>query len=529
MTDNKNAAIGQFSSADIIAGISVGLILVPQSMAYAALAGLAPIHGLYAAAVAPIAAAFFASSPFLQSGPVAMTSVLSFGALSVIAVPLTEGYAMLAALLALVVGVARLIFGLLRAGFVADLMSQPITMGFSRAAGLLIIGSQLPKLLGAEPPVKGIVGSTLWTLSNPGSWSLEPFAIGVVTLAIIILGRRLHALFPGVLVAVAAGTAYSIWSGYGGAVVGDVPAVLPSISLALPWVYLPHLIFPGLVIALVGFAEPAAIARTMATQTRTRWSPDRELIAQGAANITSGLVGGFPVGGSFSRTLVHRGAGATSRWSGLITGLFVLSILPFAAHFAPLPLSVLAAIVIHAVIKLLDFSRLIRLLRISPPQAIVGWTTFVLTLVLAPRIDLAVMIGIGFGVGVHLWRERNVQFNTVYKDGELTLEPVGVIYFGSVTAFDDALIRELALHPNATRLVIDLRKIGRLDFTGVQTLRDLAADATLAGLDVRIIPGHAIQGTKVLKRVIGEDSKYFASDHEVKIENGDGGSVDLDK
>ena len=518
MTDTQTTNIGHFCVADIIAGISVGLVLVPQSMAYAALAGLAPVHGLYAAAIAPIVAAFFASSPFLQSGPVAMTSVLSFGALSVIAVPMTESYAMLAALLALVVGVVRIIFGLLRAGFVSDLMSQPITMGFSRAAGLLIIGSQLPKFLGVEVPVSGIVGSVIWTLSNPGSWSLEATAIGGATLAIIILGRLLHTLFPGVLIAVVAGLGYSLTTGYTGPVVGDVPAVFPSISLALPWASLAHLIFPGIVIALVGFAEPAAIARTMAVQTRTRWSPDRELISQGAANFASGLVGGFPVGGSFSRTLVNRSAGASSRWSGLITGLFVLSILPFAAHFAPLPLAVLAAIVIHAVFKLMDFGRLIALLRISPPQAIVGWTTFGLTLVLAPRIDLAVMIGIG--IGVHLWRERNVFLNTAYRDGELTLEPVGVIYFGSVTGFEDALIRELALHPNAKRLVIDLRKIGRLDFTGAQTLRDLAADATAAGLAVRIIPGNAVQGTKVLKRVLGEDSKYFASDQAVKIDNG---------
>ena len=520
MTQEQKAEVGRFSVADVIAGISVGLVLVPQSMAYAALAGLAPVHGLYAAAIAPIAAAFFASSPFLQSGPVAMTSVLSFGALSVIAVPLTESYAMLAALLAIVVGVVRVIFGLLRAGFVADLMSQPITMGFSRAAGLLIIGSQLPKFLGVEVPVTGIVSSVVWTMLNPDIWSLEATAIGGATLAVIILGRLLHSVFPGVLIAVAAGVGYSMWTGYAGPVVGDVPAVFPSISLALPWASLPHLIFPGVVIALVGFAEPAAIARTMAAQTRTRWSPDRELLSQGAANLASGLVGGFPVGGSFSRTLVNRGAGASSRWSGLITGLFVLAVLPFAAHFAPLPLAVLAAIVIHAVFKLMDFTRLIRLLRISPPQAIVGWTTFGLTLVLAPRIDLAVMIGIGFGVGVHLWSERKVHLITAYRDGELTLEPVGVIYFGSVTSFDDALIRELALHPNAKRLVIDLRKIGRLDFTGVQTLRDLAVDATSAGLDVRIIPGHAIQGTRELKRVIGEASKYFAPDHEVEIDSG---------
>ena len=509
MNDSNQTAIGRFGIVDVIAGISVGLVLVPQSVAYASLAGLSPVHGLYAAALAPIAAAFFASSPYLQSGPVAMTSVLSLGALSAIAIPLSEGYAALAALLAIVVGVVRVVFGLLRAGFVADLMSQPITMGFTRAAGLLIIGSQLPKFVGANAPVSGIIESSTWTLFHPNAWSIESCAIGVATLAVIILGRRIHTLFPGVLIAVAAGIVYSVSSGYTGAVIGDVPAVFPSLSIDLPWSSLPHLIFPGVVIALVGFAEPAAIARTMATQTRTRWSPDRELISQGAANLSAGLVGGFPVGGSFSRTLINRGAGARSRWSGLITGVFVLSVLPFAGHFAPLPLTVLAAIVIHAVIKLLDFSRLIRLLRISPPQAIVGWTTFGLTLVLAPRIDLAVMIGIGFGVGVHLWRERNVHLNTIYNEGELTLEPIGVIYFGSVTAFDDALIRELALHPNATRLIIDLRKIGRLDFTGVQTIRGVAADAQSAGLSVRIIPGHAVQGAKVLRRVIAEDLERF--------------------
>jgi SulP family sulfate permease len=115
---------------------------------------------------------------------------------------------------------------------------------------------------------------------------------------------------------------------------------------------------------------------------------------------------------------------------------------------------------------------------------------------------------------VHLWRERKVHLNTVYRDGELILEPVGVIYFGSVTAFDDALIRELALHPNATRLTIDLRKIGRLDFTGVQALRGVVADAQSAGLIVRIIPGHAVQGTTVLKRVLGADSKLLDPDWE---------------
>jgi SulP family sulfate permease len=360
----------------------------------------------------------------------------------------------------------------------------------------------------------------LWTVSHPGAWSLETCAIGGATVAVIILGRRVHKLFPGVLVAVAAGIAYSSWVAYDGAVIGEVPSAYPVLSLALPWTFLPHLIFPGVVIALVGFAEPAAIARTMATQTRTRWSPDRELIAQGAANFSAGLVGGFPVGGSFSRTLVNRGAGATSRWSGFVTGLFVLATFPFAGHFAPLPLCVLAAIVIQAVVKLLDFGPLIRLPRMSRPQAVVGWTTFVLTLLLAPRIDLAVMIGIGLGVGVHLWREREVHLQTDYHNGELMFEPIGVLYFGSATVFDEALIRELAAHPDATRLTVDLRKIGRLDLTGAQALRSIALDARSAGLTVRITTGHAVQGSELLRRFIGEDSKLPGPDGGIEIDAG---------
>ncbi|MDP6182423.1 MAG: STAS domain-containing protein, partial [Gammaproteobacteria bacterium] len=176
--------------------------------------------------------------------------------------------------------------------------------------------------------------------------------------------------------------------------------------------------------------------------------------------------------------------------------------------------------VIQAVVKLLDFGPLIRLPRMSRPQAVVGWTTFVLTLLLAPRIDLAVMIGIGLGVGVHLWREREVHLQTDYHNGELMFEPIGVLYFGSATVFDEALIRELAAHPDATRLTVDLRKIGRLDLTGAQALRSIALDARSAGLTVRITTGHAVQGSELLRRVIGEDSKLPGSDGGIEIDAG---------
>ncbi len=495
--------------SDLVAGLSVALVLVPQSIAYATLAGLPPVHGLYASVLPPIIAALFASSPFLQTGPVAITSVLTLGALSTLAVPFSSEYIAWAAMLALVVGIVRLLLGLLRAGFMAYLMSEPVLNGFTAAAALLIIASQLPAALGVPGGGHGVMPDMLEALAHPGSWSGETAAISAITLAVIIGGRRLHTLFPGVLIAVLAGIAWSRFGGYAGEVIGDIPAGLPQLSIALPWQQLPQLIVPGIVIALVGFAEPAAIARTMATQTRQRWSADRELVSQGAANIAAGLSGAFPVGGSFSRTTLNRSAGGQSRWSGAVTGLAVLAVLPFADVLSPLPQAVLAATVIAAVLKLVQLLPMVRLIGVSRAQAAVAWTTFALTLALAPRVDLAVLIGIGLGIAVHLWRERRAFVNASYESGTLRLEAVGVIYFGSIAAFDDAMLSALAAHPETERLVLDLRKVGRIDYTGAQLIKRVVNNAESAALGVTILPGQPLQGVKLLKRVLGEDAHCF--------------------
>ncbi len=499
----------RISSGDLLAGISVALVLIPQALAYADLAGMPSHYGLFAAALPPIVAAFFASSPYLQTGPVAMTSVLTLGALTVIATPSTPHYIADAALLALIVGVVRISLGVARAGFVAFLMSQPVLMGFTTAAALLICAAQIPAVVGLSPPADNIVGRLLWTLSHPQQWRWPELVMTAATLALIIGGRYLHALFPGVLVAVVGGVIYSTLAHYDGLIIEDFPTTLPQLTIDLPWSDLRHLLIPGIVIALVGFAEPAAIARTLATQTRQSWSANRELISQGVANIAAGICGAFPVGGSFSRTMINRAAGGTSRWSGLVTGAVVLAFLPFAAVLAPLPRAILAAIVISAVIKLIRFTELLALWHMSRAQAIVAWATFALTIILAPRVDLAVLLGIGIGIAVHLWRERRAQINVTYHDRTLTLEPVGVLYFGSAPTFDEALLNELAQHPTADALVIDLRKVGRIDYTGALVIKRLAADADAAGLSVTILAGQPPQGPRLMRRVLGPQSPWL--------------------
>ena len=171
--------------------------------------------------------------------------------------------------------------------------------------------------------------------------------ISAVTLVLMLGGRKLHQLFPGVLVAVVFGIVYGHLTGYEGPTIGEVPPVLvPPFTLDLPWSRLPELLIPGTIIALVGFAEAASVSQAFAEQTRTPWDPSKEFTSQGVANLAAGLVSGFPVGGSFSRSAINKTAGAQTKWSGAITGVAVLIFLPFAGVLSPLPMAVLGAIVV---------------------------------------------------------------------------------------------------------------------------------------------------------------------------------------
>ena len=499
----------RFGIPDVIAGISVALVLIPQSLAYAEIAGLPSYIGLFAAALPPIAAALFASSPYLQTGPVAMTSLLTFGALAGLAPLGSPEYIGLAALLALIVGVVRLILGWIKAGVVAYLMSQPVLIGFTSAAAILIGASQLPKALGAPGGDGSLLSEAFEAIIHPASWNLTAVSISVVSLVLVIAGRRAHALFPGVLVAVIAGIVFVRLAGYDGSVVGHVPTGLPPFSLALPWHSAVDLIVPGIIIALVGFAEPAAIARTLATQDRTSWNPHREFISQGVANLAAGISGAFPVGGSFSRSSINKMAGGRTRWAGAITGLAVFAFLPFANLVETLPEAVLGAIVIAGVYRLVRIPTLVKMWRYSHLQAAVAWTTFLLTLWMAPRIDQAIIIGILVGIAVHLWRELAIDVHSWIEADAVHIKPRGVLYFGSAPILGDTLIAEFAAHPEAQRLVIDLQSLGRIDYTGALALRQAALDAESAGVSVSLagVPDHSRQTlTRVWESPLPEES-----------------------
>ena len=489
---------------DVVAGVSVGVVLIPQAVAYAALAGLPPTTGLLAGLAAPIAAAFFASSPYLATGPVAITSLLVLGGLTGLADAGSAQYVALAALLALFVGVIRLLLGLAGGGVLAYLMSQPVLVAFTAAAALLIVLTQIPAAVGLPSDSNRPGEAAYDALVDPSAWSASAVLFFVVTVGAMLVVRRLPAAFPIVPLIVLLALVLSSTTGLGGPVVGAVTVQGIPNPLGLPWSDSLRLIVPALVIALVGFAEPAAISRKLAAEDRQHWSADRELVSQGVANLAAGVAGGYPVGGSFSRSTLARSTGARTRWNGLVAGLLVLAFLPFAGLLENLPRSVLAGIVIASVVRLVDPRPMLRFWRLGRVQFATAAVTFVSALVLAPRLDIAVIIGVGLATLVHLWRELHLRVPAGYEDGVLNVHPFGVLYFASAPGLEDAVNNLLAQHPDTQRLRVHLDGLGRLDVTGALALKTLLREARDAGITAEIctVPP---QLRRITRRVLADD------------------------
>lgn len=492
------------TSGDLVAGISVALVLIPQSLAYAEIAGVPPHVGLFAAGLPPLLAAPFTSSPYLQTGPVALTSLLTFGALSGLAATGSPDYVALAALLALIVGVARVVLGLLRMGTIAYLMSQPVVQGFTTGAAVLIIASQLPAVFGVSPTQEDTLPRAWATLTSPGDWDGTAIVLAVMTIVAVRGSRRLHRLFPGVLAVVIIATAWSSLTDYGGATLGHLPDGWVSLGLDLPWGEWTTLLVPGIVIAVVGFAEPAAICRTFAAEDRIPWNADREFVGNGIANLASAVSGGFPVGGSFARSSLSRLAGATTVWTGAISGALVLAVLPLATHLEPLPRAVLGAIVITAVMGLVQPVLIARMWPRSAPQATIATVTFAATLLTSPNVERGILIGVALSIALHLYREMRVDYRYERDGDRVVVRPSGVVWFASTPALEDAFRNALAEHADVAHVVVDLSACGRLDYTGASAIANEVAELTSSGYTVEFvnIPTHAY---RALAAFVGGD------------------------
>lgn len=454
-----------------------------------------PSHiGLLAAALPAIVAAVFVSSPFLQTGPTALSALLVFGSLQPLATPGSAEYIKLGALLALVVGAARITMGLMRFGLTAYFLSQPVLTGFTTGAAILICGSQIPKVLGVRGDGDGVLTRALDVLSRSDDWNWRSLGLGVLAVALVFGLRLVHELFPSALVAVGVTWALSAGFDLEVATIGQIPGGLFRFETDLPFGRLGDVIVPGLVIALIGFAEPASISRTYAAEKRQRWSANQEFVSQGAANLAAAAVGSFPVGGSFGRSSLNVAAGAQTRWSGLVTGVLVLAILPVAGILETMPIPALSAVVITAALKLIRVDRIRSMWAWSRPQAFSAAVTLIATLAFDPRIDRAILLGVGLSVGVHLWRELSVDVQSALtSSGVLHITPEGVLWFGSVTKVSEQILETIADHPEVNDVRVSLGGIGRIDLTAAGELAELSVDVGRNGVNLTFegIPAHA--------------------------------------
>ena len=381
---------------DVLAGLTVWAVLVPESLAYATIAGAPPVVGLYAAVPSLLLYAALGSSRHLVVGPMSATAALSAGIVTVFAAGGSDRYLALTAALAIVTGVLGVVAGLLRLGFLASFISEPVLKGFIVGLALTIIVGQVPKLFGVEKG-DGDFFEQAWTfLSRLGQTSGPTLAVGAVSLAIVLAVKRWLPMLPGSLIAVLLGIAAVAvldLDRHGVAIVGHIDAGLPSLGLPdVPAKDYLQLVGPAVGVLLVGFAEGLGAAKTYAARAGYDVDPNRELIGMGGANLGSGLASGMVVNGSLSKTAVNGGAGARSQISGLVVaGLSVVTLLFLTGLFEKLPEATLAAVVIAAVVELVDVAALRRLYAVYSSRlgAIYGH---------AVRVDFASAVAAMLGV-----------------------------------------------------------------------------------------------------------------------------------
>ncbi len=609
--------------ADVIAGVTVALVLIPQSMAYAALAGLPAYYGLYAAFLPPIVAALLGSSRQLATGPVAVVSLLTASALEPLATAGSDSYIVYAVLLALMVGLFQLSLGLLRLGVLVNFLSHPVVMGFTNAAAIIIATSQLPKIFGIQVEKESHHYETVWnTLVIAASEThMLTLVFSVLAFGIMVIMKKYYPKLPGVLFAVVITTviASSInyekdlvvslaqvadsqvvekinnhqqrqvdiekldnwideldsghekykkiatqldeaikhshnnlrrlqkdrfawipaegdksgqlvleeniqsgqvtdgntweFSGFtengeikllsGGRVVGAIPEGLPSISFPeINLTLITELFFAAITIALIGFMEAIAIAKAMATRTRQRLDTNQELVGQGVANIVGSLFQSYATSGSFSRSAVNIGAGAKTGFASVVTGLVVLiTLLFFTELLYNLPQATLAAVIMMAVIGLVNVKSFLHTWKVYRSDGVIAIITFVLTLVFAPHLQNAIIIGVILSLGVFLYRTMKPRVAALsrFSDGTLrdaemhqleTCQNISVIrfdgplYFANTSYFEDMIIERSANKPELKYIVVDGQGINSIDATGEEMLASVTRRLEQSGVIV---------------------------------------------
>lgn len=490
--------------ADLRAGATVGVLVVPQVMAYAALAGVPPIAGLYAAMVSLVVYAVFGTSRFISVGPVAIDSLLTAAAVA----PLADGdvgrYVALTAVLTLMIGLLQVGAGLARLGALVSLLSIPVIVGFTSAAALTIGLTQVKDLLGLDLEGSHTSFAEALTAVLPvlDSIDLTTAALGLGALVGLVAAKRWLPRFPGPLLLVGLATLVVVTADLSVRQIGEIPSGMPVPRWPdASWSDVTALLPAAAAIALISYMETISTGRAFARRTRTRVEPDQELVAVGLSNGAAGLMQGMPVAGSFSRGAVNFNAGARTPLSGVVAAVLVaVSLLFLTPLLALIPKAVLAAVILAAVASLVDVKGAQAVGRVRRSDIVALLATAGATLIFGPTWGLAVGVGVSFALSLrHLNRPhmpelgyaptqavfRNVARHDVVTHPEVLVVRIDApLSFMGAQAIADGLAERLRTRSRTRFLVIDATAINAADFTGVEMLGELVRDLSDAGVEL---------------------------------------------
>ena len=544
---------------DLMAGVIVAIMLAPQGMAYALLAGLPAQVGLYASIFPLVLYALLGTSRVLAVGPVAMVSLLVATGVGRLAQPNTPEYLILALALALLVGIIQTMMGLVRLGFLVNFLSHAVISGFASAAALVIGVSQLKHLLGIKIPRTESFFELLYAIAQQlSATNLVTLGIGLSGITILFyfnqrLGRLLRRqevasslIVPitrsGPLLIVL-GSTLLVW-GLGLAqtadvkIVGEIPAGLPPVTLPVfNWTLWRQLMPTALVISFVGFMESIAVAKSLASKRRQKIDANQELIGLGVANLGAAFTGGYPVTGGFSRSVVNFTAGANTGLASIITALLIaLTGIFLTPLFYFLPQAALASIIIVAVSSLVDVATLKHLWRYNKTDAASFLVTFFA--VLAVGIEMGIVVGIVTALVFYLWRTSRPHIAVVGRVGDsehfrnvlrhqvetyphvMAIRMDESLYFANAKYLEDYILGAVADHPDVSRLVIICSAINSIDASALETLESLIDELKDSGVTLYLaeVKGPVMDRLRKVGFVkkLGEN-RIFLSTHQAML------------
>ena len=532
--------------SDLVAAIIVTMMLIPQSLAYALLAGLPPEIGLYASVAPLLLYAVFGTSRVLAVGPVAVVSLMTAAAIGEHAVAGSPQYWAVAITLAFLSGVMLLIMGVLRLGFLANFLSHPVISGFISASGLLIAASQLKTLLGVKAEGHNVIDLARALISQLPNIHVLTLVVGVLATAFLFWVRKglkpllirvgLNARLADVLakagpvaaIAVTALLAWILdWKGQGLRLVGGVPQGLPPLTLPLWDLALwQSLAMPALLISVVGFVESVSVGQTLAAKRRQRIEPNQELVALGASNLSAAFTGGFPVTGGFARSVVNFDAGAQTPAAGVYTALGItLASLFLTPALYFLPQATLSATIIVAVLSLVDLGMLKRTWAYSRTDFLAALATLLMTLV--QGVEVGLVVGVAVSLVLFLYRTsrphiaevgqvpgtehfRNVLRHHVATSPRLvSLRVDESLYFANARALEDRINDLVAERPALKHVVLQCSAINDIDASALESLEAIDHRLRDAGLRLHLseVKGPVmdrLQATEFVARLSGK-------------------------